>query len=130
MNTSAEVTVRFADSGPDGYVFALKGKQIEELQRQCGNVPLGVLGNRILSGGWDYRDIYHTIRLGLIGGGMAPTRAQELTDTYILPLAEEDNPSSPVAVATLVISAVFFGMNEITETGDVGPGKTKAATGS
>lgn len=128
MNTSAEVVLNFADSGKDGFLFKLAGKQIEELQRVCGDTPLGVLGSRILAGAWDYRDIYHTVRLGLIGGGMPATEAQAKVDNYILPLAKEDDPSSPVRVAQAVISAVFFGMDEIIE--DAPPGKAKAATDS
>ena len=131
MNTSAEITLRFGDSAPEGYLFALKGKQIEELQKKCGSngeeAPIGTIGRRIMSGDWSFQDIFHTLRLALIGGGMPPTSADEVVRNYILPLAAEDDPSSPVAVAQGVMQAIFFGMDSL-EPGTDDEGKEKAGS--
>ncbi|WP_270374982.1 gene transfer agent family protein [Marinicauda sp. Alg238-R41] len=135
MNTSAEIALQFGNSGEDGYFFALKARQIEELQRKCG--PLGEIATRLLGSSfmsWQFRfeDVAETIRLGLIGGGMAPTEARQVVDTYVdvSRLDPPGDPSSPLAVAKSVIAAVMFGMEEITDPGDDKPGKTKAGAGS
>jgi hypothetical protein len=96
MNTSAEVVLNWADGA---YIFALKAKQIEELQRVCGTANnqsgIGEIAARVFAGRMTIQDIYHTIRLGLIGGGMAPVTAMQKVDAYILPLADPSDPSSP-----------------------------------
>jgi hypothetical protein len=119
MNTSAEVVLNWADGA---YIFALKAKQIEELQRVCGTANnqsgIGEIAARVFAGRMTIQDIYHTIRLGLIGGGMAPVTAMQKVDAYILPLADPSDPSSPWQTAKAVLSAAYFGVEEIKQPGE------------
>lgn len=109
MNLKAETVLRWGDGD---YLFALKLPQIEELQRLCGGVGIGTITNRVLNGEPHVLDIYHSIRLGLIGGGAAPVRAKELVDLYVSgqPLAGLGDPSSPLATAQTVLSAIYYGI--------------------
>lgn len=131
-NTSAEVILPWADNIAHGYKFALKLKQLDELQRVCGGPGVGDLGaivERVFTGRAAIRDIHETIRLGLIGGGTEDVRAAQLVATYVdgKPLAEPDNPSAPLAVAKSILGAVWFGLSELT--GDDGTKKDRAAAG-
>lgn len=115
-NTSAEVTLKWADGS---YLFALKGKQIEELQRVCGfnkePVGIAVIADRVFRGHYYHLDIVETIRLALIGGGTPAVRARDLIDTYVVdqPYDRPGDPSSPLKTATAILDAVFFGVAEI-----------------
>lgn len=112
----AEIALEWADGE---YLFALKGAQIEELQAQCGNVGFGAIHLRVLTGVWFWGDLYHTVRLGLMGGGMGAVEAKRLTDRYIgqetdsetrVPLGK--GPNSPLSVARAVMNAAMFGIEE------------------
>ncbi len=97
-NIAAEVELAWADGT---YLFALKLKQIEELQRLCG-AGLGEIAQRLLvQRRWYAGDVVETIRLGLIGGGLPAVRARELVDTYVdgHPLADPRDPANPLATA-------------------------------
>lgn len=122
-NISAEVELRWADGT---YLFALKLKQIEELQRLC-NAGLGEIAQRLLvERRWRIGDIVETIRLGLIGGGLPAVRARELVDTYVdgRPLADPRDPANPLTTAQAVIMAAYFGVAEASEEPE---GKAEAA---
>lgn len=108
MNTSAEVVLKWADGE---YKFALKLKQIEELQRNC-DAGLGVIGKRMFSGDYRVEDVTETIRLGLIGGGTDAVKAKQLVETYALPLIR-GNESSSLKVAQAVIAVVWFGISDL-----------------
>lgn len=119
MNTKAEVTLEWADGE---YLFALKGAQIEELEEKCGNVGIGLIYQRVKLGSYRYVDLYHTIRLGLIGGGMGAVEAKRLVDRYApgtVPI--ESGPNSPFSVASAILGVVFHGMEKLP------PGKAEAA---
>ncbi|MGK9168028.1 gene transfer agent family protein [Inquilinus limosus] len=122
-NIAAEVELTWADGT---YLFALKLKQIEELQRLCG-AGLGEIAQRLLvQRRWYAADVVETIRLGLIGGGLPAVRARELVDTYVdgRPLADPRDPANPLATAQAVIMAAYFGVAEATEEPE---GKAEAA---
>lgn len=122
-NIAAEIELSWADGT---YLFALKLKQIEELQRLCG-AGLGEIAQRLLvNGHWYVRDITETIRLALVGGGMAPTRALEMIATYVdgHPISSMRSPDNPLTVAQAVMTATYYGIEE--ESGD-GSGKAEAA---
>lgn len=125
-NPKAEIVLEWADGE---YLFALKGAQIEELEQVCGKVGFGVVFQRVMLGAWFWSDIYHTVRLGLIGGGMGSVEAKRLTDAYIgkdkagLPLAA--GPNNPESVARAVLGAVMHGFEDIAP-GEVGAGETPA----
>lgn len=81
-NLKAEITLPF---GFQTYIFALKGKEIEELEYQCGKVGFGQIYQRVMTGQWAVMDLCHIIRLGLIGGGMPLVQAEELTTRHCTP---------------------------------------------
>ena len=109
MSLKAEVTLTWGDGT---YPFALKGAQIEELERQCGKIGIGAIFQRIALGTYFWRDVRETIRLGLIGGGMGAVEALRKVDTYI-DAPVEAGPNSPVMVAKAVLGAVFVGLEHI-----------------
>lgn len=67
--------------GDDTYPFALTDQMIEELERKQG-VGIGALYQRCVRMEFSITDLAQIIRLGLVGGGMAPERAAQLTSTY------------------------------------------------
>lgn len=73
-----KVTRFFGDAE---YPFALPDDMIAELERKTG-VGIGALYMRAVKMAFNLADLSETIRLGLIGGGMAPQDAKALTDTY------------------------------------------------
>lgn len=84
--------------------FALPLAQLEELQRLCDAGPM-VIANRLEHGLWTSKEVYHTIRLGLIGAGMTPAEALQKTRLYVLERPWAEN----VPVAFAIIAAVLFG---------------------
>lgn len=113
-NIAAEVELAWADGT---YLFALKLKQIEELQRLCG-AGLGEIAQRLLvERRWRVSDVVETIRLGLVGGGLPALRARELVDTYVdgRPLADPRDPANSLATAQAIIMAAYFGVAEAAE---------------
>jgi hypothetical protein len=124
-NIAAEIELRWGDGT---HLFALKLKQIDELQRLCG-VGLGEIAQRLLiQRRWYAGDIVETLRLGLIGGGLPAVRARELIETYVdgHPLADPRDPANHLATAQAVISAAYFGVAEASEEPE---GKAEAAAG-
>jgi hypothetical protein len=77
---------------------------IEELERKTG-YGIGALFRRFRTSEYSFSEIIHVLRLGLIGGGMLPARADQLVAIYGIgrPMAET------FAVADGVITALFFG---------------------
>ena len=75
--------------GDGDHTFALTDDMITELER-VSEVGIGTLYQRAIAMQFSVADIAQTIRLGLIGGGMAPQKALQLVDTYAAnrPLAE------------------------------------------
>ena len=127
----SDITLKWGDGE---YLFALKGRQIDELQRLCGGrepVGIGAIANRVFMRQFFWADIVHTIRLALIGGGMDAVRAKELTDTYVegQTLANPNDPSSPVATARAILEALFVGIEaaEDREPGEGGAGGTASS---
>lgn len=84
--------------------FALPLAQLEELQRLCDAGPM-VIANRLEHGLWTSKEVYHTIRLGLIGAGMTPADALQKTRLYVLERPWAEN----VPVAFAIVAAVLFG---------------------
>lgn len=125
-NIAAEIELKWGDGT---YVFALKLKQIEELQRLCG-AGLGEIAQRLLvERRWRVCDIVETIRLALIGGGLPSVRARELVETYIdgHPLADPRDPANHLMTAQAVITAAYFGVEEAAD--EPPEGKAEAAAG-
>jgi hypothetical protein len=85
------------------FSFALPLAQLEELQTLCDAGPL-VVAQRLELGQWTSKEVYHTLRLGLIGGGMPPAEALRKTRLYVLdrPWLENVMPALAVMQAVLV----------------------------
>lgn len=113
------LTIDWADGT---YAFALKGKQIEELERVCGKIGFGAIYQRIMLGVWFYADLYHTIRLGLIGGGMGAVEAEAKCKMYVDGVPMVAGPNSPESVAKAILASVMIGFE------DFPPGEQQAGT--
>jgi hypothetical protein len=96
---SAAVTLSWGDGD---YVFRLGIRELHELQDKCNAGPNAIV-TRIVRGDWRVEDLVETIRLGLIGGGLAPVAALKLTRLYAedRPLMESILPAQAILMAAL-----------------------------
>lgn len=101
MGRDARIALDWADGH---YEFRLAWGQLIELQEQCDAGPFVVL-NRLTSGQWRMQDIGHTIRLGLIGGGLEPAKALKLTRDYV----ESRPPLENLMLARGILAAALMG---------------------
>lgn len=114
MSLKPEVILHFGDAE---YLFRLNGKEIEELQKVCGNIGFAAIYQRVNLGVWFWRDLYEVARLGLIGGGMGAIEAKGLTDFYIghtkanYPLVS--GPDNPESIAKAVLAAAMHGFEDL-----------------
>lgn len=110
---SAEVTLDWADGQ---YLFALKGKQIEHLEKVC-DAPIGQIAARLFSRMPGYKDVRETVLQGLVGGGTPPVVAAQLMATYFdgQPLDAANDPSSPLKTAVAIMQAAWFGVPELVD---------------
>jgi len=67
--------------GDGEHVFTLTDPMVQELERLTGS-GIGSLFVRLVGNQFHLGDVLSIIRLGLIGGGMDPQRAQELVSAY------------------------------------------------
>lgn len=67
--------------GDGEHRFALTDDMIAELER-LADLGIGSLYLRAVKVQFTLADLVEIIRLGLIGGGMSPERAMQLTDTH------------------------------------------------
>ncbi|WP_316227869.1 MULTISPECIES: gene transfer agent family protein [unclassified Bradyrhizobium] len=84
--------------GDAEYQFKLTPAAVTELETKCGAGILAI-SNRVFAKQCSQAEITETIRLALVGGGIAPKRAAELVALYATerPLLD----SYPVATKTL-----------------------------
>ncbi len=78
--------------------FRLNISGLLELEGKCDAGVMAIY-DRLIDGKWKLVDVRETIRIGLIGGGKAPTDAHALTARYV-----DDRPlleSYPVALQIL-----------------------------
>ena len=118
---AAEVVL---DWGDGQYLFALKGKQIEHLEKVC-DAPIGQIAARLFSRMPAYKDVRETVLQGLIGGGTPPVIATQLVTTYLdgQPLDAPNDPSSPLKTAVAIMQAAWFGVPElVAESGEAPAG--------
>lgn len=89
--------------GDGEHRFRLPIGQLRELQEKCAAGPAEIV-ERLTAGRWRVDDVRETIRLGLIGGGMAPGEAYTLTVRYVdeRPWLENVAPAQAVLMAALV----------------------------
>ena len=79
MGRHGDVTIKWADGE---HAFRLGIGQLRELQEKCDAGPLEIY-RRMFAGTWRLDDVRETIRLGLLGGGMAPIDALRLVERYV-----------------------------------------------
>lgn len=96
-----EITEYFGDAE---HHFCLTLPEIVELERTTDSA-IGAVYGRVSHMQFTLRDVRETIRLGLIGGGMAPQRAAQMVETYVDP-----RPLAEVSTTALaILTALFFG---------------------
>lgn len=100
MTRSANISLTWADGEHE---FRLPIGKLRELQELCDAGP-PVVAQRLASGTWKVEDIRETLRLGLIGGGMAPGAALSRIQRYVdeRPLLENVKAAQAVILAALV----------------------------
>jgi hypothetical protein len=106
--------------GEDQFCLSKVGL-ILDLEEKCKAGLMSIM-TRITNSQWGLNDIRETIRLGLIGGGMAPDKAMSAVRNHV-----DDNPkglAQSVMVAYAILEAVLVGVP------DDPVGKTVAGTGN
>lgn len=100
MSRSAKVTLSWGDGE---YVFRLRIGELVELQEKCDAGPAFIL-ERLATQRWKVQDIRETIRLGLMGGGLTPTKALALVTRYVdsRPLQENINHAYVILASAIV----------------------------
>lgn len=101
---NAQLDLPFADGT---YTFRLAIGGLEELQEKTNVGPM-VLLRRLLAGEWRVADLRETIRIGLIGGGMAPQEARKLVDRYV----DAGGLLEAVPIATGIVGAALQGVDD------------------
>ncbi|HEV7251660.1 MAG TPA: gene transfer agent family protein [Mesorhizobium sp.] len=93
--------------GDAEHPLRLTPPMILELERLLGT-GIAAIFRRVAKGEFTFSDLEQSIRLGLIGGGMAPEKASQLVATYVAtrPIAE----ILPAALG--VLSVAWFGADE------------------
>jgi hypothetical protein len=114
MSRSAKITQDFGDGT---YDFRLGIGGLEELDEKTQVGPL-VLLRRLESSEWRVREVREIIRIGLVGGGMEPTKALGLVKRYV-----DDVPEWPrnAMLAFTILAAAVSGWSLES------PGKSEAA---
>ncbi|MBP2459586.1 MULTISPECIES: gene transfer agent family protein [unclassified Rhizobium] len=101
MSRDASITLTWADGD---FKFRLGWGELEELQEKTDAGPYVVL-QRLHNGTWRVQDISNVIRIGLIGGGMAPDKAIQKIRFYV----EQRPPMESIHHAIAVLSSALLG---------------------
>lgn len=101
MSRDASITLEWADGE---YTFRFGIGEWEMLQEATDCGPHFLL-NRLSTGTWKIRDIRDTIRVGLIGGGMEPTKALKLVRDYV----DNRPPMENIMLASGILSVGLYG---------------------
>ncbi|MBN8987417.1 MAG: gene transfer agent family protein [Rhizobiales bacterium] len=107
MSANGTRTIVWAN-GEDQFCLSKIGLLLD-LEAKC-NAPLGVIFGRLGTGTFGVNDVRETIRLGLMGGGMAPEQAMDAVKRHV-----DDNEhglAPSVLVAYAVVEAVMIGVPE------------------
>lgn len=114
MAWTNRVVLEFGDGE---FVFALGQKHIEQMQMACALdgkfVGIGAIYQRMELGVYAAQDIYHTIRLGLEGGGMDPVLAKRKADAYAIPPYRSGVVGGAEQTAIAVMRAAMYGLEHI-----------------
>lgn len=100
QNRSARITLTWADGKHE---FRLAIGELRELQEKT-NQGIRSIARRISSGDEFVDEVREVIRIGLIGGGMAPPKALKLVERYVdgRPLIENISTAQAIAFAAIV----------------------------
>lgn len=90
--------------GENAFCLAKVGL-ILDLEDKCG-VGIAAILHRLRFGGWYLNDVREAIRLGLIGGGMAPDKAMEAVKRHV----DESPLESNRLLAYQIVAAVMVGV--------------------
>jgi hypothetical protein len=101
MSRDARIELDFADGT---YSFRLGWGELATLQEACDAGPYVIL-HRLHSHQWRMADISSVVRLGLIGGGMAPADALKKVRAYV----EDRPPLESHTYAVAILSAGLLG---------------------
>jgi hypothetical protein len=104
MSRDAQITFPWADGD---FTFRLGWGELELLQEACNAGPYVIL-NRLYDESWRLGDISHTLRIGLMGGGMKPVDALNKVRAYV----ENRPPMENLVFAQAVLSAGLVGAPE------------------
>lgn len=113
MSRDGSVKLDFAG---EERTFRLAYGELRELQEVCDAGPLHIF-TALHKGSWEVRYVREVIRIGLIGGGMTPAAALDLTRRYVEQLPDWHVNS---IIAAGIVSAAIFGSE------DEKPGKPRA----
>lgn len=106
-----------------------KIKQVLELEEKCG-AGVAEIFDRLRNNRWRINDLRETLRLGLIGGGMEPSKALKLVISYCdeRPWRESLQPALVVIMAAMVgVPGDEVGKKTVTEgTKNEGAGQSSA----
>lgn len=104
MSRSASIELDWADGT---FTFRLAWGELAKLQEACDAGPY-VIHLRLQDGSWRVEDIASIIRLGLIGGGMAPAEALKKVRAYV----EDRPPAESLPYAQTILTAGLIGAPE------------------
>jgi hypothetical protein len=93
------------------YAFRLTVAGLLELESKSG-APIAVIVDRVHRGGHNLNDVRETIRLGLIGGGMAPDKALRLVREQIDDKLGEVGLTYHWQTARAILLVVWVGFQE------------------
>lgn len=125
MSRNGEVQLGVELAWGDGnHRFRLSIAELEELQEKCDAGPAYIL-TRLATQRWRTQDVFETLRLGLIGGGLSPPESLALVKRY-----GHDRPvAESVLPAIAVLSAAIQGApDEPLDDDDTGDETGKAPT--
>ncbi len=100
---NTRLTLAWADAD---YDFDIRPSgQLRELQELCDAGPQ-FIAMRLQTGSYREEDVRETLRLGLIGAGMAPSKALALVKRYVDPRPLQEN----LGVAQAILLAAIVGV--------------------
>lgn len=120
MARDASVTLTWADGD---YTFRLGWAELEKLQEATDAGPWVVL-DRLVTRQCRVGDISHTIRCGLIGGGVEPAKAVTLVREYV----EKRPPGESLLHAQAILSVALHGAPDEGELGEAEAASETAET--
>ncbi|MEQ8292484.1 MAG: gene transfer agent family protein [Roseovarius sp.] len=85
-------------------LFRLTLGDVFDLEEACGKEAIGAIFKRVSSGNFRTNDLYHTIRIALIGGGMNMIEAKQLMETHFqrTPYIHNAGVAGDILVALMV----------------------------